>query len=1196
MKKVVLLIIGACLCLLLVACRTSEMEKHYNITFCVGEQSYTTEVKEGETPVFFGTTERASDERFTYRFDGWDRAFVPATEDAVYTATYTAISRERDTVTVTFVVGAELTRVETVVGELPIFPGTTDRADEDGISFAFDGWDKEIAPAYTNDTYIAKYIEGCASYPVEFVLFGDCVAHFEVKHGELATMPDESGYTVPEGYDGVLWLGADKPIHSAVQIVGYPFFGSPELARRALSARSVEEGGDITEAVSSLLYIAFYGSEPMMSFATAHLRSLSAVEAESLTAHDSALLFVALSLLPEAMLDEYRAELVSLTETLALRGMSEENASLRLITTVFASRYFGEDAFDALCADKKFSYEGFSVSTPEALLEKAFLLTYSRPVRNGYSLYGVSYAYIRDNTASPYVGEVGMLLAMDADGCSDASRAGADMAVMSAALLASRTLGICDFREQRESVFAKVFVGNADLMYKLSHGYYSFDGEKQRISTEDNVPVSYLYMKQLYLESYGDLTLGDMTRAENITSAEYLVSAGANKADNLTITLSEKADAIVGDGNYYSGSDFLLEFSVLADDSTANAEYRIRLYGGTVTCIANIKGTQFVPKSGVLTPLDNAPSSFNLGEYGWHRFGMRFSQKTDLVNGEVSYCLLFTFYLDGEKIGVYEADSALFVENGYLLHTASVKDGELSYGAPNRIYFQMYKRLFYNTDNTAYFFYLKDVITSAGEDFVRRVKPLTLETGEGAFGERELSVEPSEFAPSSYAVSDTQYYYLVDEYAILPSPTLAGHRFTGWYADTALRERIDAISPMKDTPRILYAAYEKVATRVLLESGGLLNETYMYLPYDEGAHTLPTASIGFFRLVGWYLDRECTVTQTQGVRIEDGVLYTDGRVEDGLVLYARFEEFRPEGSVQVSYSLPFSDIVLPDGVITRLLREQIGSTVVLPELVAPKGWRFDGWYMNEAYEGESLLTLVFTEQMSDAGVDIMLYAHFVPVAVASAESTTPADNPNMFYAILQSKGEATVNLAARPYICYEFDYTAGMATKSMNFALHSGSGNQLMFFDLDTKGNITLNTMVYTEKLKIASLTEGEYRVAIVLEQGDIVTRADDGSYTVKYYFDMTLYIDGEKTGTWRTKEDAVFVTDACNYLFYEVIADESGEPSRATVVHENDHLRVRMRTTSSGKMTGVSSFINDCYLFNTKTPVYENTVEKENG
>ena len=953
-----------------------------------------------------------------------------------------------------------------------------------------------------------KYYQ--ASYPVRFVFDGEEIATVLVEHGKLASLP--SDVTLPEiqeGY-GILWLGMEEAIKGEKDIKGYLYQGDETLARRALSTPSLTEGGTVGETVSSLLYFALYQTDGMRDVCEMRLSSLASLDSEDFTEYESSLLVIALSLLSDDDTISLDGELLALVENLSEKMLDSENTALRLISAIFLHTLLGDERFATL-VDEPFVFEGFTLSTKEALLEKAFLMTYTETVTNGYSKNSVTYAYIADNTLTPYEGEVGMFSALCGANSSDAFRAGEDMALMSASLIASRLLRICDLVEQRPSVFAKMYVGNADLMYKLSHGYLSFDGEKQRYATEGNVHPAYIYLKNMYLSLYGDISQDNFPKVENVTGAEHLVSAGENKSSNLTITLSGKADAILREGQNYSDNDFLLEFSVLADDNTATAEYRIRLYGGDVTCIANIKGTSFTIKKDVLIPVDGAPSSFTLGEYGWHRFAMRFSQKTTLVDGEVSYRLLFTFYLDGEEVGTYEGNNALFLEKGYLLQNADVENGELTFGNANQVYFQMYRYNFYNKENSAYFFYLKDVLTSVGQDFIRQVKPLSFTCSDGAFPQDGiLNVTESTMAPSSYAVCNVLHYYLLDEYAILPEPTLAGYRFAGWYADADLTIPVDAISPLKDTPKMLYA---------------------------------------------------------------------------------KWEEYRPEGSVTLVYDLPWSDVVLPPEVPAGLLREQIGQTVSLPILDAPVGQRFLGWRIDN--KGDTIFSFVFTEEMSESGKDIYLYAAFAPVAIDSAKSTTPSENPNMFYAILQSQDATTLNLAERPYISYEFDYTAGMAIYTMNFALHNGAGNELMFFDLSKEGKITLNTMVYPSKETVATLSEGEYRVAIILEQGHTIQENEDGTYTVKYYFDMTIYIDGEVIGTYRTKEDAVFFGENQSYLFYEVVATEQGY-EKATVKHTNTHLRVRMRTTRSAAMVGVSSFINDAYLFNTKTPVYLNVVEEE--
>jgi hypothetical protein len=65
----------------------------YTITFVNwdGSNLQTLSVAEGEMPQYTGSTPtRPDDEEYTYTFSGWTPAIVAATEDATYTATFTA--------------------------------------------------------------------------------------------------------------------------------------------------------------------------------------------------------------------------------------------------------------------------------------------------------------------------------------------------------------------------------------------------------------------------------------------------------------------------------------------------------------------------------------------------------------------------------------------------------------------------------------------------------------------------------------------------------------------------------------------------------------------------------------------------------------------------------------------------------------------------------------------------------------------------------------------------------------------------------------------------------------------------------------------------------------------------------------------------------------------------------------------------
>ncbi|MBO7457847.1 MAG: leucine-rich repeat domain-containing protein, partial [Paludibacteraceae bacterium] len=70
----------------------------YTITFVNwdGSNLQTLSVAEGEMPQYTGSTPaRPDDEEYTYTFSGWTPAIVAATEDATYTANYTATPKSQ---------------------------------------------------------------------------------------------------------------------------------------------------------------------------------------------------------------------------------------------------------------------------------------------------------------------------------------------------------------------------------------------------------------------------------------------------------------------------------------------------------------------------------------------------------------------------------------------------------------------------------------------------------------------------------------------------------------------------------------------------------------------------------------------------------------------------------------------------------------------------------------------------------------------------------------------------------------------------------------------------------------------------------------------------------------------------------------------------------------------------------------------
>lgn len=67
--------------------------KTYTITWVVDGKTTTETYKEGETPTFKGSTDKAADDEYTYTFAGWSPEVGAATADVTYTAQYTQTAK-----------------------------------------------------------------------------------------------------------------------------------------------------------------------------------------------------------------------------------------------------------------------------------------------------------------------------------------------------------------------------------------------------------------------------------------------------------------------------------------------------------------------------------------------------------------------------------------------------------------------------------------------------------------------------------------------------------------------------------------------------------------------------------------------------------------------------------------------------------------------------------------------------------------------------------------------------------------------------------------------------------------------------------------------------------------------------------------------------------------------------------------------
>ena len=118
----------------------------------------TDKVAENTTPTYDGSTPtKAATEQYTYTFNGWDPEIVAATEDAIYTATYTETLRNY---TITWKNGETTLETDNNVpyGETPSYDGATPTKTATAqYTYTFHGWSPEVTSVTGDATYTAKY-------------------------------------------------------------------------------------------------------------------------------------------------------------------------------------------------------------------------------------------------------------------------------------------------------------------------------------------------------------------------------------------------------------------------------------------------------------------------------------------------------------------------------------------------------------------------------------------------------------------------------------------------------------------------------------------------------------------------------------------------------------------------------------------------------------------------------------------------------------------------------------------------------------------------------------------------------------------------------------------------------------------------------------------------------------------------------
>ena len=230
----------------------------YTITFKNDDGTVlaSTEVAYGTVPEYEGDIPaKAATAQYTYIFDGWDPELKAVTGKATYTAKYKA-ELNKYTVTWKNDDGSVLETDENVsYGTTPIYDGEMPiKAADAQYTYAFKGWDKEVAEVTGDATYIATYDTTPNKYTVTWINDDGTVLETDVDV-EYGTVPSYDGQTPTKAKDAqytYTFAGWDPEVSAVTGDVTYKAVFYGELNKYTVTWKN--DNGEVLETDKNVSY------------------------------------------------------------------------------------------------------------------------------------------------------------------------------------------------------------------------------------------------------------------------------------------------------------------------------------------------------------------------------------------------------------------------------------------------------------------------------------------------------------------------------------------------------------------------------------------------------------------------------------------------------------------------------------------------------------------------------------------------------------------------------------------------------------------------------------------------------------------------------------------------------------------------------------------------------------------------------
>ena len=212
---------------------------------------------------------------------------------------------------------------------------------------------------------------------------------------------------------------------------------------------------------------------------------------------------------------------------------------------------------------------------------------------------------------------------------------------------------------------------------------------------------------KLFLSGDDDLPAERWFELKGWKNETLLNSNSSDKPNNNKWQVRKTYKSICGNNTekYYPdesngnlGNDLLIEFSILWNSSLADcAGSAIDIGVNDESDIANIyltgvnagkivakerTGTTYVFPTPAAIAENASLKTVSLGDYGWHRIGVRVHQTAAKVDAAVQYTYIITIYLDGEMVLKYDSSAWANSTSGARLFNATIENGNLKY-SPN---------------------------------------------------------------------------------------------------------------------------------------------------------------------------------------------------------------------------------------------------------------------------------------------------------------------------------------------------------------------------------------------------------------------------------------------------------------------------------------------------------------------------------